>query len=200
MFADNSRMEKLDVIFANRYIEAWTGYQSKQPVTKGWQVAFSSCDNSNLIVIQHLILGMNTHINLDLGIAAADACAETDIFDLQTDFEKINQIMGSLINETQEKLTKVWWPLAVISKIANNRDDDVINFSIAAARKAAWANAVALAHADTNSRTNYINGIDNSVTAIANRIIQPGPFINAKLKMVKMFEYSDVRKIIQLIK
>ena len=200
MFADNPRMEKLDVIFANRYIEAWTAYQSQQPVSKGWQVAFSSCDNSNLIVIQHLILGMNTHINLDLGIAVADACADCDIFDLQTDFEKINQIMGSLINESQEKLTKVWWPLAVISKIANNRDDDVINFSIAAARKAAWANAVALAHADPNARTNYINGIDHSVTAIANRIIEPGFFINAQLKMVKMFEYNDVKKIIQLIK
>jgi len=200
MFANTSRMEKLDVIFANRYIEAWSAYQSKHPVSKGWQTAFSSCDNTGLIVLQHLILGMNTHINLDLGIAAADACAGTDIFDLQTDFEKINQIMGSLINETQEKLTKVWWPLAVLSKIANDRDDDVINFSIAAARKAAWANAVAPAHADTQARTNYINGIDNSVTAIANRIIQPGYFVNAQLRMVKIFEYSDVKRIIQMIK
>jgi len=200
MFANNTRMEKLDVIFANRYIEAWSAYQSKQPVTKGWQVAFSSCENSGLIVIQHLILGMNTHINLDLSIATADASVGTDIFDLQSDFEKINLIMASLINETQEKLTKLWWPLAVISKIANDRDDDVINFSIAAARKAAWANAVALAHADANGRTNYINGIDNSITAIANRIIQPGSIINAKLKMVKMCEYDDVKKIIELIK
>ena len=200
MFANNTRMEKLDVIFANRYIEAWSAYQSKKPVTKGWQVAFSSCENSGLIVIQHLILGMNTHINLDLSIATADASVGTDIFDLQSDFEKINLIMASLINETQEKLTKVWWPLAVISKIANDRDDDVINFSIAAARKAAWANAVVLAHADANGRTNYINGIDNSITAIANRIIQPGSIINAKLKMVKMCEYDDVKKIIELIK
>jgi hypothetical protein len=199
-FNNNSRMEKLDVIFANRYIEAWTAYQSKQPVSKGWQVAFSSCDDASLIVIQHLLLGINTHINLDLSIATADACMGTDIFDLQNDFEKINQIMSSLINETQEKLTKVWWPLAVFSKIVNNRDDDVINFSIAAARKAAWANAIALAHADVNARTNYINGIDESVTTIANRIIQPGYFINGKLKMVKMFEYGDVKKIIQLIK
>ena len=200
MFSNSTRMEKLDVIFANRYIEAWSAYQSKQPVTKGWQVAFSSCENSGLIVIQHLILGMNTHINLDLSIATADASVGTDIFDLQSDFEKINLIMASLINETQEKLTKLWWPLAVISKIANDRDDDVINFSITAARKAAWANAVALAHADANGRTNYINGIDNSITAIANRIIQPGSIINAKLKMVKMCEYDDVKKIIELIK
>ena len=200
IFADNSRMEKLDVIFANRYLEAWSAYQNKQPLSKGWQIAFSSSDNPALIVIQHLILGINTHINLDLGIAAAEACEGTDIFDMQTDFEKINLIMGSLVNETQEKLTKVWWPLAVISKIVNNRDDDVINFSIAAARKAAWANAIALAHADTHARTNYITGIDNSVTSIANRIIQPGYFINAKLKMVKMCEYNDVKKIIGLIK
>src|SRR6478735_10318189 len=59
-FADNIRMEKLDVIFASRYIDAWSTYQNKQSVTKGWQIAFSSCENSSLTVIQHLILGMNT--------------------------------------------------------------------------------------------------------------------------------------------
>src|SRR5689334_4108502 len=63
-FADNARMEKLDVIFAGRYSDAWSAFQNKQPITKGWQVAFSSCENANLTVIQHLILGMNTHINL----------------------------------------------------------------------------------------------------------------------------------------
>ena len=199
-FADNTRMEKLDVIFASRYIDAWSAYQNKQSISKGWQAAFSSCENSGLTVIQHLILGVNTHINLDLSIAAADSCVGANILDLQSDYEKINNIMASLVNETQEKLTKVWWPLALISKITNDRDDAVINFSIVAARKAAWANAVALTHADNNARSNYINGIDNTVTTIANRIINPGYFINAQLKMIKRCEYSDVKRVIQLIK
>src|SRR6187549_73564 len=34
-FTDNTRMEKLDVIFASRYIEAWSAYQKKQSTTKG---------------------------------------------------------------------------------------------------------------------------------------------------------------------
>jgi len=95
-FADNTRMEKLDVIFASRYIDAWSAYQNKQSISKGWQAAFSSCENSGLTVIQHLILGVNTHINLDLSIAAADTCVGTNILDLQSDYEKINNIIHEM--------------------------------------------------------------------------------------------------------
>ena len=64
-------MEKLDVIFANRYIKAYYQYQTQQPASKTWEAAFVEADNYWIIVLQHLLLGMNAHINLDLGIAAA---------------------------------------------------------------------------------------------------------------------------------
>ena len=73
-FTDGKRMELLDVIFANRYLDAWDAYVNKQKCSNAWCAAFNACDKNNLIVLQHLILGINTHINLDLGIAAAEAC------------------------------------------------------------------------------------------------------------------------------
>src|SRR3954463_6464412 len=89
-FQDGVRMELLDTIFANRYLQAWDCYTHKKACTHSWQKTFGACQGNNLAVIQHLILGINTHINLDLAIAAAEASKGKDIFELQADFEKIN--------------------------------------------------------------------------------------------------------------
>mgnify|MGYP001070305221 FL=1 len=72
-FDDNERMERLDVIFANRYIDAYNAFKSNQTPTQSWSIAFIASQNTNLLILQHLLLGINAHINLDLGIAAAQA-------------------------------------------------------------------------------------------------------------------------------
>ena len=84
-------MEKLDVIFANRYIKAYYQYQTQQPTSKSWEAAFVEADNYWIIVLQHLLLGMNAHINLDLGIAAAQISPKDEIHSLQNDFNTIIQ-------------------------------------------------------------------------------------------------------------
>jgi hypothetical protein len=86
-------MEQLDIIFASRYFEAWDCYINHQNCSRAWQAVFKATEDSNLIVLQHLLLGINTHINLDLAIAAADCCPGDTIYDLQTDFIKINDII-----------------------------------------------------------------------------------------------------------
>ncbi|MEO7309625.1 MAG: DUF5995 family protein [Chitinophagaceae bacterium] len=198
-FGSAERMERLDVIFAKRYIDAFDAWEKNQPVSKGWQAAFTASAD-RLTVIQHLILGVNTHINLDLAIAAAETCPDGDILVMQADFDLINDTISSLVGEVQDKLTKVWWPLRFIRDITNKKEDAVINFSIVSARKASWANAVALSAIQGSARTNYINGIDNTVTSLASGIIKPGFMVNLALKFVRMFEYKDVKRVIQLIK
>ena len=70
-FDDNARMEKLDVIFANRYLDAWNCNNAGKPCSSSWQLAFNTCKNWRPMVMHHLLCGMNAHISLDLGIAAA---------------------------------------------------------------------------------------------------------------------------------
>jgi len=70
-FDDGPRMERLDVEFADRYLDAFYAYRDGRPLTKSWQVTFEAAENKNLLILQHLLLGMNAHINLDLGIATA---------------------------------------------------------------------------------------------------------------------------------
>ena len=198
-FTDGKRMEQLDVIFANRYLHAWDAYVNKQKCSNAWCAAFDACDKNNLIVLQHLILGINTHINLDLGIAAAEACPGDAILDLKTDFDKINGVIASLMQEVQDDLSKVWRPLYFLEKIANNREEPVLNFSIDLARKAAWQNALLLSKSEGHAKENYIKVMDQTVLFLANRIINPGLGVRLILTPVLRMEARNVSAIIDIL-
>ncbi|MBL7713183.1 MAG: hypothetical protein JNL13_11980, partial [Chitinophagaceae bacterium] len=66
LFEDGQRMERFDVHFANRYLAAYRQYSSGEACTNAWCRAFEAGAQAHT-VIQHLLLGMNAHINLDLG-------------------------------------------------------------------------------------------------------------------------------------
>lgn len=89
-FDDGPRMEKLDVIFANRYFEAFDQYLQGEVTTESWKFTFRAAEEYSPLVIQHLLLGINAHINLDLGIAAGQTLEGDAIMDLVEDFNRIN--------------------------------------------------------------------------------------------------------------
>jgi hypothetical protein len=198
-FEDAERMRRLDTIFANRYLNAWDAYVGKKPCTRSWKKTFDACRDDKLTVIQHLLLGINTHINLDLGIAAAETSPGDTIHDLETDFQKINQVIASISESIQQSLANVWFPLKTLSRLANGREDAVINFSISKARQVSWTNAVALSLVQGTARDNYIGIIDDSVVVIADRVINPGIAFRLMLHPVRVMEPPTASEIIQLL-
>ena len=199
IFANGSRMELLDVNFANRYLQAWEANSKKERCTRSWSAVFASSATNSLIVLQHLVLGINTHINLDLAIAAAQTCPGNQVFDLEADFNKINDIIGSLMQNVQDDLTAVWPPLKLITAIANHQQDAILNFSITTARKASWANALALAALPQPAVANYIDAMDNTVAELAKRIIHPGFTMRMLLSPVLKMEHGSVNDIIDML-
>jgi Family of unknown function (DUF5995) len=195
-FEDSLRMEKLIIHFANYYLQAWNGYVHKQTICKAWQQVFENAESNKLVVLQHLILGINTHINLDLAKAAVQTCPGDAIYDLKNDFEKINDIIAALTQEVQTCLEKIWWPLKLLTNIANNRHKAVLNFSIHNARKASWANALALSMVQGPLKENHILIMQKMVIAISERIINPGSFTLFLLKPVLWMEPKKISLII----
>ena len=51
-FDDGARMERLDVVFADRYLDAWRGGES---VTRSWAVAFEATRDWAPTTLQHLL-------------------------------------------------------------------------------------------------------------------------------------------------
>ncbi|MEZ4716606.1 MAG: DUF5995 family protein [Caldilineaceae bacterium] len=77
-FADPARMERLDVIFARRYLDALAQWRAQAEPSGCWAFAFARAASRRPTVLQHLLLGMKRHINLDLGIAAAQTRRATN--------------------------------------------------------------------------------------------------------------------------
>ncbi|MCB0558919.1 MAG: hypothetical protein H6573_31005 [Lewinellaceae bacterium] len=199
-FEDGARMEKLDVLFANRYLQAWSQYRQGQAPTQSWRLAFDACENDSPIVLQHLILGVNAHINLDLAIAAALTAPGDEITGLQNDFEKINDIIAALTDDMQAKLERIWWPMRFIRRVMKNKDKAVIEFSIAKARQAAWANASALAQLQGALADAYIEQMDGAVSVIAQRVAQPRSRVTYLLPLIRWGEPGEVKRVIELLK
>src|SRR6202034_3435831 len=105
-FQNGPLMEQFDVIFASRYLDALNAWKNKQPLSASWQVAFEALNNSSLLVLQHLLLGMNAHINLDLGIAAVTVSGG-QLDNVQKDFDAINTIISSLTYQVLNDIDRV---------------------------------------------------------------------------------------------
>jgi Family of unknown function (DUF5995) len=193
-FQDGQRMEKLDVLFAKRYTDAWYAFQKKESITRSWQLAFAAAEKP-LTVIQHLLLGINTHINLDLGIAAALTSPGQKIFELESDFNRINDVIAELSGSMQQKLERICWPMKMLTRIANGSEKAVLNFSIEKARKAAWANSVALALAHDDWDQHHIPAMDHTVALLGQKIIDPGSAAQWALWPIRQFETKNFEEI-----
>ncbi|CAL2095287.1 conserved protein of unknown function [Tenacibaculum sp. 190524A02b] len=192
-FENGERMEKLDVIFAKRYIEAYYNYQKNKPVTLSWEKAFSISDKYWPIVLQHLLIGMNAHINLDLGIAAAQVSEGKPINDLKNDFNKINTILASLVNEVENDLSKVWPFLKKILKYTHKIDNFLVNFSMELARNGAWKFATKVANTPKNEISEVINQRDIKVAKNASIIISPGLIPQILFRFIRIGEKGSVK-------
>jgi hypothetical protein len=192
-FDDNPRMEKLDVIFASRYLLAHHQYKYGQQCSVSWTIAFEASKWWSPLVIQHLFVGMNAHIGLDLGIAASEA-QPTNIDSLHDDFNKINEVLGSLINEVQDELSQIFWPLKPIDWILGGVDEKIAKFAMNFARDEAWK--VALAYADLNTdeqRLAYIKTRDETVAGFSRQLVDPGWFAKVFIRVFRGLEFGRIR-------
>ena len=173
-FDDNERMEKLDVIFANRYLEAYHNLHEVKSYTRSWRLSFDNTKSWSPLVIQHLLLGMNAHISLDLGIAAAEVSQGKDIQMLHSDFLKINKILSSLVDEIQDQLSGMWPLLKPIDWIAGRMDESIANFGMDIARDAAWQVALDYSKIQSaNEKEIYIKERDLKVEKFGSKLAKP---------------------------
>lgn len=198
-FEDGQRMEALDILFAQRYLTAFDAFKQSTECSSSWQHALTGCGNRSLIVLQHLLLGINAHVNLDLAIAAAKLAPGNSIHALQKDFNHINTLIASLVDDVQKCLEEVWFPMRLIRDVVNRQGAAVLNFSMTTARKTAWANAVLLANMNAVDAAKHIKGMDAMVRSVGERISHPGLWPQMLMRVIRFTEYEDVGRTIRLI-
>ena len=191
-FENGPRMEKLDIVFASRYLDAWQAWKNKEPVTASWMKAFSLSTHYWPIVLQHLLMGMNAHINLDLGIAAATVSKNEDINALHNDFNSINTVLSSLVNEVQEDLARIWPRLKWILQKTRGANDFLIDFSMQLARDGAWEFATTLAGKPDKELKDLIVVRDNKVAEKSKIVINPGLIVRLIFSIIRIGEQGSV--------
>lgn len=199
-FENNQRMEKLDVLFANRYIDAYESLGSNKPFTKSWKNAFEAAKTGKLLIMQHLLLGINAHINLDLGIAVAETVGDDgELMDFENDFNKINAILGSMIANLETKIISVSPLFGLLDRFGKGHEDKIVSFSINIARDGAWLFANQY-HISPN-KANELNNRDTVIAILAEKLItQKSWLLKYLVKTIYFFEKKDVPQIVAVLK
>ncbi len=199
-FEDGARMEQLDVTFANRYLLALQSFRAGQPASKCWLTAFQTADTWAPTVLQQLLVGMNAHINLDLGIAAQTVAPGNALPALRTDFNRINDILGGMISKVRTDVGEVSPWIRLLNSFPSQSDDRLINFSLNKARSSAWlvANMINSTPADKLSREMEI--LDAGVAKLGSLIANPREWlISLGLRVIRMRESNDVPHVIDVL-
>jgi len=194
MFANPELMGKLAVIFAGRYFAAYELYQNNQKPTAPWDIALAASKRRYPIILQHLLLGMNAHINLDLGIASAETSSGTEILGLKEDFMQINDLLASQIPIVLKAINKCSPFIGLISFFYKNTEEKVTHFSLEIARAYSWLFAEDLATRDTPQQQKLIENATGEVRDLAQKLLHAKGLVKLLIFFVAIAESNNIRK------
>lgn len=197
-FQNGPLMEQLDVVFASRYLDALAAYRAGTKLSRSWKVAFDACRDKNVLILQHLLAGMNAHINLDLGIASAQVSPGDQLPQLKTDFDQINDVLAAQVSAVEAEMSALSPLVKDVSSIDLSSETTVINFNIGLARDTAWFTAQRLANEPSFLHEVTIDGLDLGVSLEGRAILYP-PFKAEKIAEVLAAEIREVRRVIDIL-
>ncbi len=199
-FDDGARMEKLDVVFANFYLNAYHAWRHHQPVAKSWRQAFKHEKDDELIILQHLLLGINAHINLDLGHAAATIAPGAQLESLKGDFDKIHGILARLLDPVEAVVGRFSPLIGILDQIGGKTDEALAGFSIGLARESAWSQAQLLAHMAPEHRVALVTHFDQKAAFLGKTIAHPGQLLTMGFRLIRAVESRDVVALIDVLR
>src|SRR5215210_4143116 len=138
-FEDPVFVERLDVLFAEFYFQAYEAALANAWVSKAWQPLFARRAERRL-PLQFAITGMNAHINNDLAHALVLTWGELGLGDAQRrDYDKVNGILEQVERELKGPLSDAL--IAEVDTAFGRTDDFLALWSIRQARDQAWERA-----------------------------------------------------------
>ncbi|MFN3004958.1 DUF5995 family protein [Mycolicibacterium wolinskyi] len=147
VFEDGPRLQRLDVAFANRYFDALNGHfhpGSYAKPTRSWQATFDAATRAEPIILQHMLAGINAHIGLDLGIATQELVPAARLWQLKTDFDRINAVLASQVTGIVVDINELSPALADIYAVLMDNQILLINEAVRGFRDDAWRFATVL--------------------------------------------------------
>jgi hypothetical protein len=196
LFDDGVRMDRFDTLFGNRYFDAYDAWRRDRSGPRCWREAFGLLDDADTVIVQHLMLGVNAHINLDLAIAAARTSPGEAIYALRRDFLLINDILARAVLAVQESIGTLSPLMSLLDQIGARTDERILDFSVRQSREEAWYQAVLLAGQNEEEREATIERLDIRAAVLARLTARPGGLARAALQLIRSTESDDVPAVI----
>ena len=189
-FANGPRMEAFARAFAGWYPPL---RHDGTHVPGCWRAAFDVAGDQRLMIVQHLLLGINAHVNHDLPqVVVALAPPGADLAGLRPDFDAVNDILA-------ESLPMVLRSLGTVSRWVNTAavlgGGRLFDFSLQVARRRAWEAAVRMHALDDTARAAYAEELDRLVRVLAYMIVHPGPVSSVGVALGRRCEERDPRAV-----
>lgn len=198
-FDDGPRMDHFDAVFAQYYFDALDHWKNGRRPTLAWELTFQATDSSRPIVAQHLLLGMNAHIFLDLGVAAAKVAPGDRYRDLHGDFQRINAILISELDPTENRVGELSPVIRLLDSAFGTLDERLAEWWLRRLRESAWEFGGRLATA-TPERWPLLLAERDDVVASAGRELLPGGCgVRLAAAFTRLFEVRDVARNIRTL-
>ncbi|MDB4951936.1 MAG: hypothetical protein JWM27_4585 [Gemmatimonadetes bacterium] len=194
-FDDGPRMERLDVTFANRYLAAYDQLRAGEVPSRSWLLAFDAAAGDGHAVVQHLMAGMNAHINLDLGVAAARTCPGGELAGLAGDFDRINDILATLTPVVEKELDETSFDFDALASLAPRLELRIVGVAMREARAAAWSLAKHLAPLPIERQLRPMATRDDEAVGLGLAVLAPGPLVS----FIRRTESPDVAHNIRIL-
>ena len=168
-FDDPARMEAFARAFASWYTRART---ADGPTPRCWQATADVVADRDVMIVQHLLLGINAHVNHDLPQVVVElAPAADDLGVLRADFDAVNDILAEMLPEVVRSLSAVsrW-----VNLVAARGGGRMFEFSLLVARRQAWTTAERFHRLDADSRRTEARELDELVSVLAYTVTHPG--------------------------
>ena len=202
LFQDGPRMERFDVTFASRYFAALNGHfhpgQFPKP-THAWQVAFDGSGHPEPIIVQHMLAGVNAHIDLDLGIAVEQVAPGPALPTIKTDFDMVNTVLASQVNGVVDEIDELSPVLSDIYDVLKGDEIDLIGDALLIFRDGAWRFATLLACEPDFAHPPTIMIKDLEVAKFGTLIFYPPPLIASMIAVIASKESRDVVHNIEVL-
>lgn len=165
------------VSFGNLYRVALLNYERGEgPVAKAWRISFEAARVGAGFVIQHLVLGINAHINHDLPLALVEVGIDPARADKYHDHTRVNEVLQAATDGLKGEVSTRYAPvLSRLDRLAGRFDDDATRFSIPKAREHAWTFAVALTSCGSDPEKVRLRTLLDEQAAVLARLILAAP-------------------------
>ena len=150
-FHDGVWVSRLLHRFTDYYFDALRLYDQNSPVTSlVWKLAHDATRDDEVTTLQHLLLGVNAHINFDLVFALYDqlvpewnSLSAEQRAQRHADHETVNRIIGETVDAVQDQVIDRHSPwFEFVDKLLGPVDEWLTSHLISHWREEVWNNAV----------------------------------------------------------